>query len=343
MAGDRPRETGVPFGLLRRREPTARLLRVARGLSLVAVGLLAAVGCGQPPAAPTPVPPLTQEPSVELITYTGVVFEPQSSKTGRYWNDHGITPIPGARVTIVGGQPDGWTAVTDAEGRYAFEDYPKCKLESVECYMRRFRVEKAGYETRELGASDPYRYISKSDGDREYSAFEKRIPMGREWPRDPQIQRMLRDLPAVSPLFLLERPDHRFAGSYVGLVIRVRSLEMLNTIGHEYCHAHQAWVLDFDRPGLDAVEYERSPEGLAFVAAWEADSPTNDELLRWVEIHSDRAGKSPTEEAAEICSHYFVDHWFYSTGAQRVTVGRAYLRDHLPHLHAWGEEWLRHP
>ena len=37
--------------------------------------------------------------------------------------------------------------------------------------------------------------------------------MGREWPADPQIQRMLRDLPAVSPLFLLERPELNVDGA----------------------------------------------------------------------------------------------------------------------------------
>ena len=36
MGGDRPRETGVPFGLLRRQEPAARFLRVVPGLSLAA-------------------------------------------------------------------------------------------------------------------------------------------------------------------------------------------------------------------------------------------------------------------------------------------------------------------
>ena len=52
MAGDGLRETGVPFGLLRQREPAGRLRRVA--LSLAAVWLLAAAGCGQSPTAPTP-------------------------------------------------------------------------------------------------------------------------------------------------------------------------------------------------------------------------------------------------------------------------------------------------
>ena len=136
---DRPRETGVGVGRLGPREPAARWLRVVLGWSVAAVGLLAAVGCRlQLPAAPT-------EPwtiPVHPITYTGVVFEPHSRATGRYGSTG--DPIPGARVTIVGGQPDGWTTLTDAEGRFAFEDYLYCELKSAECLSRRFRVEKAG-------------------------------------------------------------------------------------------------------------------------------------------------------------------------------------------------------
>ena len=323
------------FGLLGQRGLAARVRRVRSGWCVAAVGLLAAAGCGQPPAAPTPVPPPVPPP-VEFITYTGVVFEPHSSTFGRYWGDEGSTPIPGVRVTIVGGKPDGWTAMTGAEGRYAFEDYPYCELQSAECLSRQFRVEKAGYETRELGASDPYRYISQTT--LQHSAFEKRVPMSREWPADPQIQRMLRDLPALSPLFLLERPELDVLGTYVGRVIRVKSLEMLDTIGHEYCHAHQAWAIGPASNGLDGDKYEQSPEGRAFVAAWEADRPTNDPFLRYVEARSMRNfGVGTTEPAAEICSHYFYEYRHPMFG----TVGRGYLRDHLPHLHAWGEEWLR--
>ena len=69
----------------------------------------------------------------------------------------GITGIPGARVTIIGGQVDGWTAVTDREGRFTWQDYPECALDSAECQAaRRFRVEAAGYVTVEEGASDPH-------------------------------------------------------------------------------------------------------------------------------------------------------------------------------------------
>ena len=250
-------------------------------------------------------------------------------------------------MTIVGGKPDGWTTVTDAEGRYAFEDYPYCELDSAECLSRRFRVEKAGYETRELGASDPS-HFSRS-GVPTYSAVEKRIPMGHAWPTDPQIQRMRRDLPAPSPLFLYENPyfEGSFAGGYGGRIIRIRNLDgspaSLHTIGHEYCHAHQHWVLNPRGGTADSADWPQSPEGLAFLAAWEADVPTNHPFLEYVELRGDRRGKSPVEESAIICSHYFYDfrpYWLYY--APLGVVGREYLRDHLPHLHAWAEEWLRH-
>ena len=333
MAGDVPRETGVAFGLLRRREPAGRLRRVA--LSLAAVGLLAAAGCGQSPTAPT-------APRPFLITYTGTVFMPRM-----FLPDGGSrgfpTPIPGARVTIVGGMPDGRTAVTDAEGRFAFEDYPECEIRSAECLSRRFRVEMAGYETRELGASDPYPGRS---GNLEYSTSEKRIPMGHAWPTDPQIQRMRRDLPAVSPLFLFENPYLTTAGAYGGGIIKVGNLgssDVLHTIAHEYCHAHQHWVLNPRGGSWEGRNWQHSPEGLAFIAAWEADWRANDPFLEWVEGHSRRRGmKTISEEGAEICSLYFVDHSFRASVSRLVTVGRGYLRDHVPHLYAWAEEWLRH-
>ena len=309
-------------------------------LSLAAAGLLAA-GC-QSPTAPTPdpMPPDASAP-VELIAYGGSVFEPYyaGNDLGGAWPDDGGVPISGALVTIVGGQPDGWTAVTDAEGRYAFEDYPKCELRSAECRSRRFRVEKAGYETQEVGASDPYRYGGR---DRNFSTSEKHVAMSREWPTHPSIQRMLRELPAMQPLYLVERPDYVFGGSYGGHgVIVVKSLEDLHTVAHEYCHAHQDWSAE--REGLfgGAADWRRTAEGRAFFAAWEADSPTNDELLWILEIRSRRGGnRNRVEEGANVCALWF-------TGEDQLYApllghtGPTYFREHLPHLHAWAEEWLR--
>ena len=220
-------------------EPGVRRARARYGGCLTAVCLLAAGGCGGTPAAPTPVYRATV-----FITYEGLVFEPYNRKTRRSWGDIGITPLPGARVRIIGGQPDGWTTVTDAEGRFSFEDYPFCELESAECRSRRFRVEKAEYETREVGASDPYRYRSGSDLDLDYSPYEKRVPMSREWPANAQIQRMLRELPAMRPLWLSVVDRGTLSGAYGGGHMWVGSLmpQYLVTLAHEYCHAHQDWV-----------------------------------------------------------------------------------------------------
>ena len=88
---------------------------------LATVCLLAAGGCGGggAPTAPTPVPPptdpLDEEP--QFITYEGSVFVPRGEDYyDGSWGQNGRKGIPGARVTITGGQVDGWTATTDAEG-----------------------------------------------------------------------------------------------------------------------------------------------------------------------------------------------------------------------------------
>ena len=63
--------------------------------------------------------------------------------------------------------------------------------------------------------------------------------------------------------------------------------------------------------------------------------------LAWIETRGSRAGtKRPFEEAAEICMHYFYDRWTAHVGSG-TTVGRRYLRDHVPHMQAWAAEWLR--
>ena len=287
--------------------------------------MLALGGCGEPPAAPSPPGPAERP---EFITYEGLVFEPLG-ESGRSWGPEGVTGIPGFRVTIIGGQPDGRTAETDAEGRFYFEDYPFCLLHTAECRSRRFRAEKAGYQTREVGASDGYLWISPSRQDREWSAYEKRIDVSREWPADPQVQRMVRELPAISPLWLLERPDHYASGSYGAGLAVVRSLEDTGTVAHEYCHAHQDWVVDPDWYGVE--QYAQTEAGRAFDIAWEADAATGDGDS-FIKSHT----RSSVERAAEVCAWYFVDAWRVYPWASPT-----YLRDRLPHLYAWAEEWLR--
>ena len=128
--------------------------RLRRWTHLSAAALLALGGCRGTPAAPSPPPPGPPD-LPEFITYEGEVVEPMDSSGFSLDFDEGVTGIPGFKVTIVGGEPDGWSTVTDAEGQFKFEDYPYCQLHTAECRSRRFRVEKAGYETREVGASDP--------------------------------------------------------------------------------------------------------------------------------------------------------------------------------------------
>ena len=300
-----------------------------RWTHLSAAALLALGGCRGTPAAPSPPGP----PDLpEFITYEGEVVEPvaaDSVETARYLNfDTGVTGIPGFKVTIVGGEPDGRSTETHAEGRFKFEDYPYCQLHTAECRSRRFRVEKAGYQTRVVGASDPFHWSSISRSGRRWDDEWKRVVVSREWPPDPQVQRMLRELPAMDPLYLVERRDWGGGGGYVGRKIWVWSLESSHLLAHEYCHAHQDWAADPDDSNLSA--WNDSPEGLAFREAWEADAHIKDPLIAY------RPGGG-TEAAADICSTYFIEREHSRYGL----MGPGYLRDRLPHLYAWAVEWLR--
>ena len=302
---------------------------------MAVVLLMAASGCAPPPTAPTPVEPVKPsepEPDLpEFITYEGQVVEPMDP-SGQYYlsDERGVTGIPGFKVTIIGGEPDGWTTTTDAEGRFQFEDYPYCELHTPECRSRRFRVERADYQTREVGASDPFMWGSVGGGDDRFEATWKRIVVSREWPPDPQIQRMLRELPAVSPLWLMERPN-RGGGGYVSGMIWVCCLDWAPLVAHEYCHAHQDWSMPPNEI-FDDTAWRASPEGQAFRAAWEADRPTKDPLI-WPDVND-----GGTEDAAEICSTYFIEREDPEWG----TLGPGYLRERLPNLYAWAVEWLRH-
>ncbi len=313
-----------------RRAPGGRGPRARWGWQGAAVWLLALAlgGCGPSPAAPTP-PELGVLP--EFITYEGEVVEPVGPEGRSVLHfDTGIVGIPGVTVTIAGGQPDGWTTVTDAEGRFAFENYPYCGLHTPECLGRRFRVAKAGYQTQEVGASDPYHWGSMHPNDMRQSARWKRILVSREWPADPQIQRMLREVTAMSPLWLVERPALGNGGFYVSGIIQVANFEHLLVLAHEYCNAHQDWAIDPDQFILDTEAFKRSPEGRAFLAAWAADLPTNDPLL----LNSkDDPMVGPGERAVGICTHY--NYKF-----EHTPYGRTYIRERLPHLYAWAVEWL---
>ena len=290
--------------------------------------LLAAGACGGGvPNAPSPVEPT-------FITYEGSVFEPLGDCC--VFGEGGVTGIPEVRVTIIGGQVDGWRTVTDAEGRFAFEDYPECAVDSAECRSRVFRVEKARYVTVEERASDPHLYWGPDHGNPQHSTSEKHIPMSREWPTDAQIQRMLRDLPAMDPLWLVVRPDGDYRGLYIGGVVVTRSLGLLGTIAHEYCHAHQDWVVDPNGYGGISERWPNTPEGSAFVEAWDAERATNNPALTTVSTGYDR--DNYVEFAAVTCSSYFVEG-DVSSGRR---PGPEELQDRLPHLYAWAEEWLRH-
>ena len=311
--------------------PCVRGARARAGWRGAAVWLLVLGGCGPTPAAPTS-PSTVRVEYPEFVTYTGSVLEPYPSRMNGFDGTGAPRGLAGVRVTIVGGQPHGRTAVTDAAGRFEFADYPFCPLYTAECQSRRFRAEKAGYETREVGASDLFYELSGGLNARGSSAEFKRIIMGRAWPPDPQLARMRRELPAMKDIWLVELAWEFTSGSYEAGVIAVVSLDLRTTIAHEYCHAHQDWAVDPNAYGLH--NWEQSPEGRAFLAAWEADRATGERFI----LDIDRLNRGPLEAAASVCAVY---NYTFEGGFE--TMSRQFLRDRLPHLHAWAEEWLRWP
>ena len=201
--------------------PCVRGARARAGWRGAAVWLLVLGGCGPTPAAPTS-PSTVRVEYPEFVTYTGSVLEPYPSRMNGFDGTGAPRGLAGVRVTIVGGQPHGRTAVTDAAGRFEFADYPFCPLYTAECQSRRFRAEKAGYETREVGASDLFYELSGGLNARGSSAEFKRIIMGRAWPPDPQLARMRRELPAMKDIWLVELAREGTSGSYTAGVHRGR-------------------------------------------------------------------------------------------------------------------------
>ena len=298
---------------------TGAIRACRRGLLLLV--LLIAGGCGRNPLTPTPLEPPTE---ATLFEYTGLVEEPHPS---RFSSAQGVAR---ARLTVLGGIPDGRTAVTDAEGRFSFPDYPLCELDSPECRARRFRVEKHGYETREVGANDPYfrRGGGLSASGTLRSSTYKRIIIGHEWPvdpRHPQFERMRRTVPAMNPLWYVRVTESlpNASAYYDRGVIAIGPAAAVWTIVHEYCHAHQDWAADPNR--YNVWDWEQSPEGQAYAEAEAADHAAGYTYPPW-------RSRGPSEDAAEVCASFAYD--------DPSTFGRNDLREQAPNRYRWAEEWL---
>lgn len=293
---------------------------------LLLLVLLTAPGCGPDasrtlPLMPSPLDPLPTEPT--LIEYTGLVEQPYPSRGNR------AQGVPRVRLTILGGIPDGRTAVTDSEGRFSFPDYPRCELDSPECQARRFRAEKQGYETREVGANDSYWRRDGGFNATARSTAYKRIIIGHEWPVDPRhpqrFERMRRTVSAMNPLWYVRVAESlgSASGYYSGGVIVIGPYTpVFNTIVHEYCHAHQDWAADPSRYG--SHQWEQSPEGQAYTEAEAADRAAGYQYPPW-------RSRGPTEDAAEVCATFAYD---------TASFTRNDLREQAPNRYRWAEEWL---
>ncbi len=290
---------------------------LARRLYILAACAAGLSGCGESPTAPTPVAPEPEPLPPELVEFTVEVVTPCPYRSRR-------CPIADAVVTISGGgETDGWTGVTDSSGLATFTYYPVCWQRSEACRSRRFRAEKAGYEPREVGADEPYWGADSDPGTRSWSRTFTRIILGRPWPSDPQLDRLRREVPAIEPHWLVESREVA-SGRYSKGVIIVHSLTFLSTIAHEYCHAHQDWVVDPDSYSGGNGVWDRTPEGQAYIAAREADRAAGYKT-DWYPSRPD----NQLENAAEVCGlYYFRDPPFPD------------LRVEAPYQYAWAAEWL---
>ena len=289
-------------------------------------GVLTLAGCGGGPSSPTPTGPA-------VVEFTGEVVEPYED-----WKS--VRGVPGATVTLRGGQVDGWTAETDAEGHFAFAGYPACEQGSVECRLRRIRVEKAGYEAREESLDEPYFLVPHEGGQLRRLGWRRdfrKIPIGHAWPPDPQLERLRAEVRAMDPVWLVlwdADADADAAGSPFNWGGQYRQgLLIINTsqpdwwikaaIVHEYCHAHQDWMVDPAEYG-PITRWEDTPEAAAFAVAEAADRAAG----------RDAVSRRPSlnERAAEVCGMFYYDH-------PRV-IGLDWLLANGPRQYEWADTWL---
>ena len=305
-----------------------------RSTPAASLGLAASLvlcGCEREwPTAPTPV--AVADPDPERVEFTGLVQEPYP-----YWET--MRPVAGVRVTLQGGQVQGRTAVTDTQGRFAFADYPTCTRGSVECRVRSIWVEKPGYETRWESLDDDYIETTPGFFTTEYRwrADYRELTIGHAWPPDPQFDRLRREVPAVEPLWLVLWKQERWpwggdrGGGYGGHIMSVLAPASFpawvigRALTHEYCHAHQDWVIDpVDYYTALSSHWPDTPEGKAFAAAEAADlAAGHDSVSR---------RHSLVERSAEVCEMFYYDH-------PRV-IGLDHLRKNGPRQYEWADTWL---
>ena len=320
-----------------RREESAGRRRAGMSVGAAAFPLAAALawgGCSEPgPTAPTPIVTATADSEPERVEFTGEVVE-------SYPDLHGWRGLPGVTVTLTGGRVDGWTTMTDGQGRFTFADYPTCARGSVECRVRSIWVEKPGYETRWESLDDPHRNLHLSER-WEWHSDHRQVVMGHVWPPDPQFDRLRRQLPAMDPVWLMlwdadQWPTgQQHGGEYVDGILRVLAgpskpaWVIGRAVTHEYCHAHQDWVVDPNRYGAFG-EWPDTPGGRAFEAAEAADRAAGN----WISSRY-----QSYERAATICEIFYYEIK-YPTFPREYEDDRVWLRENAPHQYEWASEWL---
>ncbi len=305
----------------------------AGAAALPLVAALASGACPESgPTAPSPVPATPSDAGPERVEFNGIVQEAFPGRSS-------MRPVPGVAVTLTGGQVHGRTSVTDSAGRFSFADYPACERGSVECRVRRIQVEKPGYEARAESLSDPYRDYAFS-GRREWRPDYREIVMGHKWPRDPQFDRLRAQVPAMQPLYLVlwdaaqwptgQQHGGEYSAGFIAVLTRTAQWIVHRAITHEYCHAHQDWVVDPNDYGPLHL-WERTSAGRAFQAAEVADKAAGNYVSSRYQLY---------ERAATICEIFYYEIK-YPTFPRGYESDRAWLRENAPHQYAWAAEWLQ--
>ena len=179
----------------------------------------------------------------------------------------GVFPVSNATVTIVSGSRSGESVSTDQNGQYVFQGVAEnslhLRVEKSDLEPKEVIVHRAGATTLADGTS-LLQYIDDPQHTAGNILVGHRIPSA--------ARSILRRISVVSDLLYVDSGSYRRHGSngvYMNGVAVVAN-GRLDTIAHEFFHAHQH-ALTFVDGWFNRDAWLRTPEGVAYVQAREED------------------------------------------------------------------------